>query len=105
MDFKENKIFVCVAREEETRARMISALLVKKGICRTKSAARQILSATVSDIDLQNVYLVAAHTYSFHGAYITNQRLYELAARGMFVAVGVKSLPREYEIICRAYYE
>jgi hypothetical protein len=35
---------------------------------------------------------------------ITTQRLYELAARGICVIVGVKSLPREYEFVSQTFY-
>ena len=33
----------------------------------------------------------------------TNQRLFEMAARGMAVIVGCRSLPREYEFLCDVY--
>lgn len=42
--------------------------------------------------------------YNFRGSVITTQRLYELAARGICVVVGVKSLPREYELISQVFY-
>ena len=42
--------------------------------------------------------------YNFRNSPVTNQRLYEMAARGLCVIVGVRSLPREYEFITQAFY-
>ena len=101
---KENKIFVVVSPDVRERERMLARLAVEMGFARIISDGLKIVSASVHDINLSTAYFVMASSYNFRGAVVTNQRLYELAARGIYVAVGVRSLPREYEFMCRVYY-
>ena len=72
---KENKIFVAVCPDVRTRRQMISRLAVRLGFALIPSDAAKLI-----------------------------QRLYEMAARGLCVIVGVRSLPREYEFITQAFY-
>ena len=44
-------------------------------------------------------------THNLRDSPITRQRLYELAARGIAVIIGVKHLQAEFEFICEAEYE
>lgn len=101
---KEHKILVAVAPTIEEQERLMARLAVRFGLARIPSDAMKIISHDVYDIDLSTAYFVMASGYNFRGATITNQRLYELAARGLLVLVGAKRIPREYEFICRAYY-
>lgn len=101
---KENKIYVAVSQDPSERVRMLAKLAVETGFARIASDAVKIITPSVHDLNLSTAYFVLASSYNFRGAVVTNQRLYELAARGIFVAVGVRSLPREYEFICRAFY-
>lgn len=101
---KENKIFVAVSPDPEERLRMLSRLAVRLGFARTPSDAEKIISAGIGDVDLPSSYFVICRDYSFRGAVITNQKLYEMAARGLMVAVGARYVPREYQFICQAFY-
>ena len=101
---KPKKIFVVVSSDVEVRRETLAKLAVAKGFAAILSDARKIISSDLGQRDLVNDYFVLCDTYNFRGAVHTNQRLYELAALGLFVAVGVKSLPREYEMICEPFY-
>lgn len=101
---KENKIYVIVAPEMAEREQLIAMLAVRLGFARIASDAVKIISKDIYSIDLSTAYFVMCSTYQFRGSIITNQRLYELAARGICVIVGVKSLPREYELIAQVFY-
>ena len=68
------------------------------------SSVSYIISNDIYGIDLATAYFVFCSSYNFRGAVLTNQRLYEMAARGLCVAVGVRSIPREYEFICKVFY-
>ena len=68
------------------------------------SASADTTEEKTFNIDLATAYFVLCAYYNFRGASLTNQRLYEMAARGICVAVGVRSLPREYEFICQAFF-
>lgn len=101
---KECKIFVVISPDYAERERMLAKLAVRLGFARVPSDAQKIIASDIRNIDLGTAYFVLCAHYNFRGASLTNQRLYEMAARGICVAVGVRSLPREYEFICQAFF-
>ena len=101
---KDNKILVVVDPDPVERRRIIARLAVRLGFARIPSDAQKIIVDDLADVDLSTAYFVLCSTHNFRGAPITNQRLYELAARGLLVLVGTRYLPREYEFICRTFY-
>lgn len=104
MERKEYKIHVVIAASQDERERLMAKLAVRLGFAKIPSDGRKLILRDIYSVDLSTVYFVMCSNYNFRGATITNQRLYELAARGILVLVGVRSLPREYEFICTAYY-
>jgi hypothetical protein len=101
---KENKIHVVVAPTSQERERMIARLAVRLGFAQIASDAAKIIKKDIYSCDLSTAYFVLCSNYNFRGSTITTQRLYELAARGICVVVGVKNLPREYEFIAQAFF-
>ena len=101
---KENKIFVVVCPDVQQRKQMIAKLAVKLGFAMIPSDAMKLIRQNIHAYDLSTAYFVMCSEYNFRGASITNQRLYEMAARGICIIVGVRSLPREYELISQAFY-
>ena len=101
---KENKIFVVVCPDLQLRKQLIAKLAVKLGFALIPSDAMKLIRQNVHAYDLSTAYFVMCSEYSFRGASIANQRLYEMAARGICIIVGVRSLPREYELISQAFY-
>lgn len=101
---KEGKIFVIVSPDSQERMKLLARLAVRLGFARVPSDAQKIISSDIRSINLATAYFVLCANYNFRGATITNQLLYEMAARGICVAVGVRSLPREYEFICQVFY-
>lgn len=102
---KRNKIIVAVEADADKRHEMIKRILVKLGFAIIPGDAAKLIKSSVYDIDLTQAYFVCADNFNFRESEITRQRLYELAARGIAVIVGVKRLPREFEFICEAIYE
>lgn len=102
---KDNKIYIVVARNEEVRSKMIGRLAIALGFAKIPSDALKIIKNDISAYNLATAYFVMCSSYNFRGSSITTQRLYEMAARGLFICVGVKSLPREYEFIGQVYHE
>ena len=101
---KENKIFVAVCPDVRTRRQMISRLAVRLGFALIPSDAAKLIQEDLYSCDLSTAYFVMCAQYNFRNPPVTNQRLYEMAARGLCVIVGVRSLPREYEFITQAFY-
>lgn len=95
---------VAVSPDTEVRKKMLARIAVNYGFARIHSDAAKIVCNDIRSIDLSTAYFVLCDNYNFRGATLTNQRLYEMAARGLFIAVGVRSIPREYEFICKAFY-
>ena len=104
MKKKQYKVMVAVSADVRERRLILAKLACEHGFARVVSQAETIISHDLPPEGLESAYFVLCDSYNFRGASITNQKLYEMAARGLFVAVGVKSLPREYEFICEAYY-
>lgn len=101
---KENKIMVVISQSIEDREQLIARLAVRLGFAKVPSDAKKIIRKDIYSCDLSTSYFVICNNYNFRGSIITTQRLYELAARGICVIVGVKSLPREYELISQVFY-
>lgn len=95
---------VVISPDADVRDRMLKRLVVRLGFAVTPTDAGKIIKKSVYDIDLSNAYFVIADLYNFRASPITTQRLYELAARGIAIVVGVKKLPPEFEFICTAFY-
>lgn len=101
---KENKIFVVVASDAKLRRQIISKLAVRLGFAQIPSDAAKLIREDIYDVDLTSTYFVMCNNYNFRDSPSTNHRLYEMAARGLAVVVGVRSLPREYEFIAQIIY-
>lgn len=101
---KENKIFVIVAATPFEREQLIARLAVRLGFAQIPSDAAKIIKKDIYSIDLATAYFVLCSNYNFRGSAVTTQRLYELAAKGIGIVVGVRSLPREYEFIAQVFY-
>ncbi|ULB35923.1 hypothetical protein [Proteiniphilum propionicum] len=102
---KQNKIIVAVHPDAQERRRIIQGIMIRLGFALTQNDAGKFIKPLVHDFDLQQCYFVCAELHNFSESPITNQRLYELAARGLAVVVGTKRLPAQYEIICQAVYD
>jgi hypothetical protein len=100
---KANKIIACVSGDTQSRRSMLCRLAVYHGFARTQGDAAKIIRATPFDFDLGLCYFVLAENYNLRESPATTQRLYELAARGLFVAIGTKRVPPELELICDIY--
>lgn len=102
---KQNKIIVAVHQDEQVRRKIIQRILVRLNFAITPGDASKLIRSTVYDFDLAECYYVCAATHNLRDSPITRQRLYELAARGMAVIIGVKRLQAEFEFISEAVYE
>ena len=102
---KQNKIIVAVHPDEQVRRKIIQRILMKLSFAVTPGDASKLIRPTAYDFDLSDCYYVCAANHNLRDSPITRQRLYELAARGIAVIIGVKRLQAEYEFICEAVYE
>ncbi|MEQ3162691.1 hypothetical protein AAA214_06000 [Parabacteroides goldsteinii] len=104
MPKKQNKIIVAVSTDERERKAMLQRITIDLGFAFTPADASKIIRNTPQDFDLVNTYFVLASSYNLRESPLTTHRLYELAARGIAVVVGVKRLYPEHEFMCVAYY-
>lgn len=102
---KPNKIIVAVHPDAQERRKIIQATMVHLGFALMQSDAAKLIKPTVYDFDLQHCYFVCAELHNFRDSPTTTHQLYEMAARGMAVVIGLKRLPREYEIISFPVYK
>lgn len=101
---KENKIIVAVAPDAQQREQMIRRIAVELGFALTPSDAAKIIRQDIYSFDLSQAYFVLCNNYTFRSSVITTQRLFELAARGIAVVIGVRTIPRELEFFCKSFY-
>lgn len=101
---KPNKIKVIVCPENDIRRRIMQKVVQECGLALTASDASKLIKPTVYDYNLITSYFVVADMHNFRQSPLTNQKLYELAASGIAVIVGVRKLPPEFEFISETYY-
>ena len=101
---KQNKLIVAVHQDRLARDKILRRIVVELGFALTPSDAGKLIRTNVFDIDLTEAYFVIADNYNFRESPLTQQRLYELAARGIAVILGTPKLQKEFEFICQAYY-
>lgn len=95
---------VIISEDSKQRERMVRHLIVKLGFAKIPSDASKIISKDIRFIDISTAYFVFCINYNFHTSPITNQRLYELAARGIAIILAVRRLPCEYEVMSQTIY-
>ena len=96
---------VVVAPEPVVREQLLKRLIVQLGFAITPGDAGKLIKRSVHDYELSHAYFVFADLYNFRESPITTQRLFELAARGIAVVVGVRKLPPEFEFCCTIFHE
>lgn len=101
---KHNKIIVAVSPDPVVRSQIMRRLLVEFKFACTLADAGKIIRPSVYDFDLRNAYFVCADNFRFSESDLTNQRLFELASRGIAVILGVSRLPSKYEFLCEAIF-
>ena len=101
---KTNKILVCISANPIERLAMLEQLAIQCGFALIRSDARKIVAQNINDINIPNAYFIIADNYDFRDSISTNQRLFEMSARGIAVIVGCKKLPSAYEPFCTVYY-
>lgn len=101
---KQYKIVVVVSTNKDERVTMLKKVIQKAKFARTLSDAGKLIESDIYNVSLPDAYFVAADNFDFRTSHSTNQRLYEMAARGLFVAVAVKKLPHEFDFICEPFY-
>ncbi len=101
---KRNKLIVAVSPDPVVRAQIMRHILVDLKFAYTHVDAGKLIRPSVYDFDLDNAYYVCADNFKFSESNFINQRLYELAARGIAVILGTKNIPARYEFLCDAIY-
>ena len=91
---KNNRIMFAVAGDSQTRTTIIQRLLLNAHLAATPSAARQLIIPCLDESILYaDSYYVASSSVADHLSQATWRHLYSLANNGIFVAVGVRTLP------------
>lgn len=102
---KQNKLIVAVHPDTNQRIEIMRRLIIKHGFAFTRTDANKLITSGVHAADTIGAYFVIADNFRFHESPLTLSRLYQMAAQGIFVLLGSKTLPRQYEFICEAYFE
>lgn len=101
---KQNKIMVAISPDADVRRKILQKIAMECGLALTPGDAAKLIKPTPHECNVPEAYFVLADLHNFRRGSIMNQQLYEMAARGMAVIVGVKKLSAEFEFICEPYY-
>jgi len=101
---KQNKIIVAISPDPVIRKKILQKLAVEAGFALTLGDAGKLIKPTPYECNIPGAFFVFCDLHNFRKSPNINQQLYEMAARGMAVIVGVKKLPAEVEFICEVYY-
>ena len=100
---KQNKIKVIVSPDPDIRRKLLQKVALECGFALTQGDAGKLIKPSVYECNIPDAFYVLADLHNFRVSSYMNQQLYEMAARGMAVIVGVKKLPAEFEFICEVY--
>lgn len=100
---KHNKIKVIISPDPEIRRKLLQKVAQECGLALTPGDASKLIKPSVYECNIPDAYYVLADMHNFRQAPHMNQQLYEMAARGMAVIVGVRKLPAEFEFISEVY--
>jgi len=95
---------VAISPDGDTRRKIIQKLIMKCGFAITPGDAMKLIKPTAYDCNPVDAFFVVADMHDFRTSTVMNQQLYEMAAKGMAVIVGVKKLPAQFEFICETFY-
>lgn len=101
---KTNKLIVVSSTDRQRRTTLMRELLIEHKFALTNSDAAKLIRNDIYSVNLNKAYYVCVDNFKLSESQLTTQRLYELAARGIFVLLGVRSIPVKYELLCEAHY-
>lgn len=98
------KIIVAQGNDKARRDELLSKLIIAAGMAKLPSTAKQIVSRSISDVDLDTCFFVAVQDFNFSRSHLITQKLIRMAIQGIPVFVSAKHIPNQVLQFCEVYY-
>ncbi|MBE6224138.1 MAG: hypothetical protein IJN06_07065 [Bacteroidales bacterium] len=98
------KIMVAQSNDRGRREELLGKMLVGAGMAKLPSTAKQIISRSISDVDLDTCFFVAVQDFNFSRSHLITQKLIRMAIQGIPVFVSAKHIPNQVLQFCEVYY-
>ena len=86
------------------RDELLSKLIIAAGMAKLPSTAKQIVSRSISDVDLDTCFFVAVQDFNFTRSHLITHKLIRMAIQGIPVFVSAKHIPNSVLQFCEVYY-
>lgn len=90
--------------DKARRDELLSKLIIAAGMAKLPSTAKQIISRSISDVDLDTCFFVAVQDFNFSRSHLITQKLIRMAIQGIPVFVSAKHIPNQVLQFCEVYY-
>ena len=97
------KIMVAQGNDKARREELLLKMIVAAGMAKLPSTARQIVSRSISDVDLDTCFFVAVQDFNFNRSHLITQKLIRMAIQGIPVFVSAKHIPNPMLQFCEVY--
>lgn len=98
------KIMVAQSNDKVRRDELLTKMIIAAGMAKLPSTARQIISKSVSDVDLDTCFFVAVQEFNFSRSHLITHKLIRMAMQGIPVFVSAKHIPNQVLQFCEVFY-
>ncbi|MBR4094708.1 MAG: hypothetical protein IKK23_04825 [Bacteroidales bacterium] len=98
------KIMVAQSNDKGRREELLLKMIIAAGMAKLPSTARQIVSKSILDVDLDTCFFVAVHDFNFSRSHLITQKLIRMAIQGVPVFISAKHIPNQVLQFCEVYY-
>ena len=92
---RKYKIMVVQSNDRGRREELLLQMIVAAGLAKLPSTAKQIVSKSISDIDLETCFFVAVQDFNFRRSHLVTHQLIRMAMQGIPVFVSAKHIPNQ----------
>lgn len=95
---------VAQSNDKARRDELLTKMIIAAGMAKLPSTARQIISKSVSDVDLDTCFFVAVQEFNFSRSHLITHKLIRMAMQGIPVFVSAKHIPNQVLQFCEVFY-
>ena len=97
------RIIVALSSSKEQGIELLAESLVSAGLAAIKSDAKKIIKKSISDVNLDDCFIVAC-SHDFRRSALVNSRLIRMAIAGTPVFLSCKTVPDQLLQFCDVIY-
>ena len=95
---------VAQSNDKGRREELLLKMIVAAGMAKLPSTAKQIVSKSILDVDLDTCFFVAVQDFNFSRSHLITQKIIRMAIQGIPVFISAKHIPNQVLQFCEVYY-